>query len=199
MGSQQERPNKFRWTKFFWEDWVNDPALKLCEPAAQAFANAIHPEDRERVLQAYAAASFAESGGELAVEFRTAGADTHKERWVSVRARMLFDEAGLATRLIGTTRDVTRRKNLEEQLRRRVEELQKIMDVVPVALFTAKDPECRVITGNPAASVPAGFTPEGLPVGIQIVGRNKGDFSVLQMAHAFEQATGFGKKRPGIV
>ena len=53
-------------------------------------------------------------------------------------------------------------------------------------------------TGNPAASVPAGFTPEGLPVGVQIVGRNKEDFSVLQMAHAFELATGFGKKRPGI-
>ena len=54
-------------------------------------------------------------------------------------------------------------------------------------------------TGNPAASVPGGFTPEGLPVGVQIVGRNKEDFSVLQMAHAFEQATGFGKKRPSIL
>jgi amidase len=53
-------------------------------------------------------------------------------------------------------------------------------------------------TGNPAASVPGGFTPEGLPVGVQIVGRNKEDFSVLQLAHAFEQATGFGKKRPSI-
>jgi amidase len=51
-------------------------------------------------------------------------------------------------------------------------------------------------TGNPAASLPGGFTPEGLPVGVQIVGRNKEDFSVLQMAHAFEQATGFGKKLP---
>jgi amidase len=53
-------------------------------------------------------------------------------------------------------------------------------------------------TGNPAASVPGGFTPEGLPVGVQIVGRNKQDFAVLQMAHAFEQATGFGKKHPAI-
>ncbi len=53
-------------------------------------------------------------------------------------------------------------------------------------------------TGNPAASVPGGFTPEGLPIGVQIVGRNKEDFSVLQMAHAFEQATGFGGKRPAI-
>ena len=53
-------------------------------------------------------------------------------------------------------------------------------------------------TGNPAASVPAGFTPEGLPVGLQIVGRDRADFSVLQVAHAFEQATGFGKQRPEI-
>src|SRR5438067_8455196 len=53
-------------------------------------------------------------------------------------------------------------------------------------------------TGNPAASVPGGFTPEGLPVGVQIVGRDKEDFGVLQLAHAFEQATGFGKKRPAI-
>jgi amidase len=53
-------------------------------------------------------------------------------------------------------------------------------------------------TGNPAASVPGGFTAEGLPVGVQIVGRYHADFSVLQMAHALEQATGFGKKRPAI-
>jgi len=53
-------------------------------------------------------------------------------------------------------------------------------------------------TGSPAASVPAGFTPEGLPVGIQIVGRDKEDFAVLQMAHAFEEATGFSRKHPSI-
>jgi amidase len=53
-------------------------------------------------------------------------------------------------------------------------------------------------TGNPAASVPGGFTPEGLPVGVQIVGRYQADFSVLQLAHAFEQATGIGKKHPAM-
>jgi amidase len=42
------------------------------------------------------------------------------------------------------------------------------------------------MTSLPAISVPAGFTPEGLPVGIQIVGRHQEDFSVLQMARAFE-------------
>jgi amidase len=44
-------------------------------------------------------------------------------------------------------------------------------------------------TFRPAASVPAGFTPDGLPVGIQIVGRQRDDVGVLQLAHAFEQAT----------
>jgi len=53
-------------------------------------------------------------------------------------------------------------------------------------------------TGNPAASVPGGFTPEGLPVGVQIVGRDKQDFGVLQLAYAFEQATGFGTRRPAV-
>lgn len=50
----------------------------------------------------------------------------------------------------------------------------------------------------PAISVPAGFTAAGLPVGIQIVGCYRDDLGVLQIAHAFEQATGFGRKRPEI-
>jgi amidase len=54
------------------------------------------------------------------------------------------------------------------------------------------------VTFRPALSVPAGFTPEGLPVGIQIVGRHRDDLGVLQMGHAFEQATGFGRKRPAV-
>jgi len=52
------------------------------------------------------------------------------------------------------------------------------------------------ITSHPAISVPAGFTPEGLPVGLQIVGRYRDDFGVLQFAHAFEWATEVWKRRP---
>jgi amidase len=50
----------------------------------------------------------------------------------------------------------------------------------------------------PAISVPAGFTNDGLPVGIQIVGRYRDDLGVLQFGHVFEEATGFGRKRPAI-
>ena len=57
---------------------------------------------------------------------------------------------------------------------------------------------CWYVTfmANPAISVPAGFSSGGLPVGMQIVGRHRGDLSVLQLAHAFEEATGHWKKRP---
>lgn len=51
-------------------------------------------------------------------------------------------------------------------------------------------------TFRPAISVPAGFTSTGLPVGIQIVGRHRADFALLQMAYAFEQQTRFGMKHP---
>jgi amidase len=54
------------------------------------------------------------------------------------------------------------------------------------------------VTGLPAISIPAGFTSDGLPVGIQVVGRHQDELGVLQLAHAFEQATGFGRRRPPI-
>jgi amidase len=54
------------------------------------------------------------------------------------------------------------------------------------------------VTGLPAISVPGGFTPDGLPVGLQLVGRPRDERGVLQLAYAFEQATGFGKRRPQI-
>ena len=59
---------------------------------------------------------------------------------------------------------------------------------------------CWYVTfmSNPAISVPAGFTAAGLPVGIQIVGRHRDEWSVLQIAHAFEQATRHGQRRPAL-
>ena len=51
-------------------------------------------------------------------------------------------------------------------------------------------------TGCPAISVPCGFTPSGLPVGVQIVGRHNDDWGVLQLAYAFQQATEYWKQSP---
>jgi amidase len=52
------------------------------------------------------------------------------------------------------------------------------------------------ITSHPAISVPAGFTTDGLPVGLQIVGRYRDDIGVLQLAHAFERETQVFATRP---
>lgn len=59
---------------------------------------------------------------------------------------------------------------------------------------------CMMISSleNPSISMPCGFTPEGLPVGLQIVGRHRDEWSVLQLAHAFEQATPSTRRRPAI-
>jgi aspartyl-tRNA(Asn)/glutamyl-tRNA(Gln) amidotransferase subunit A len=52
------------------------------------------------------------------------------------------------------------------------------------------------MTGNPAASVPAGFTRDGLPIGLQIVGRRFDDAGVLRAAAAFERARPWADRRP---
>ena len=53
-------------------------------------------------------------------------------------------------------------------------------------------------TGQPAATAPCGFTPNGLPVGLQIVGRRFADLTVLQASRAFEQIRPWADKRPDI-
>lgn len=54
------------------------------------------------------------------------------------------------------------------------------------------------LTGQPAATVPAGFTAEGLPVGLQIVGRRLEDALVLRAAAALETAAPWTVKRPAV-
>ncbi len=48
----------------------------------------------------------------------------------------------------------------------------------------------------PALAVPVGFNDRGLPMGMQIVGPNHGELACLQLAHAYDEATGWVAKRP---
>ena len=52
------------------------------------------------------------------------------------------------------------------------------------------------MTACPTISVPCGFTSEGLPVGIQIMGKPRGEAALLQVAKQFEQAIGISNKLP---
>jgi amidase len=68
----------------------------------------------------------------------------------------------------------------------------------PMATYIEWMRTCSRITviGHPAISVPAGFTAEGLPVGLQVVGHPRDDWGVLQLAHAFEGVTNHWRRRP---
>jgi aspartyl-tRNA(Asn)/glutamyl-tRNA(Gln) amidotransferase subunit A len=71
---------------------------------------------------------------------------------------------------------------------------QHVWDWIPWASFSYP----FNFTGQPACSVPAGFTASGLPVGLQIVGRRFADLTVLQAAAAFEEARPWAQKRPSL-
>ena len=72
------------------------------------------------------------------------------------------------------------------------------IDGVPMETYLDWMSSCAHISvlGLPAISVPCGFTDDGLPVGVQIVGRQHDDLGVLRLAHAFEKVNGAGRRRP---
>ncbi|MFC4497271.1 amidase [Streptomyces ovatisporus] len=51
------------------------------------------------------------------------------------------------------------------------------------------------LAGVPAVGMPAGFSDRGLPMGLQLVGRPRADFELLQLAYAYEQSTGWVERR----
>ena len=81
-------------------------------------------------------------------------------------------------------------------------EVEYPTDVEGVAMATYLDWMrscwCITVTGSPAISVPCGFTEQGLPIGLQIVGRRGDDLGVLRLAHAFEGASRVGERRPPV-
>ncbi|QHE50994.1 Asp-tRNA(Asn)/Glu-tRNA(Gln) amidotransferase subunit GatA [Pontibacillus sp. HMF3514] len=54
------------------------------------------------------------------------------------------------------------------------------------------------LAGVPGISVPCGFSSEGLPIGLQIIGKHFDESTVYRAAHAFEQATDYHKQKPSL-
>jgi amidase len=72
------------------------------------------------------------------------------------------------------------------------EEYVREINGVPMNTYIDWMKSCYFVSviGHPAISVPAGLTSEGLPVGLQIVGRDRADWDVLAIANAYEKARG---------
>jgi PAS domain S-box-containing protein len=132
--------------------------LGVADPAALRSAEDVRrhvlPEDWPIARAAFEAAR---REGTLRVEVRVRRADDAELRWLSVEG--VVHRAGLRDRMIGTARDVTAPRRDREELRtaaetarRRAEELEVLMDLVPAAIWVAHDPQCRVITGNRTAN-----------------------------------------------
>ena len=71
-------------------------------------------------------------------------------------------------------------------------------DTWPMSEETAQLTQLFNLTGQPAATVPCGWTADGLPLGLQIVGRRHEDALVLRAAAAFEALAPWGERRPAL-
>ena len=69
-------------------------------------------------------------------------------------------------------------------------------EALPAVPMLTKYTRVYNITGSPAVSVPCGFGPDGLPVGLHLAGRNFDELSVLRAAYAYQQATDWHTRRP---
>ena len=94
------------------------------KPVSMAdFSAGLHPDDRERVTAAFAAATDPEQRALYDVEYRTVGKEDGVLRWVAAKGRGIFDDAGRCVRVIGTALDISVRKRAEEHMRLMVNEL----------------------------------------------------------------------------
>jgi signal transduction histidine kinase/PAS domain-containing protein len=100
---------------------------------ARLLIAALHPGDRDRVLDETRAALASPRQEHYRCEYRTAGPAGGQLRWIVTRGRMIRDAAGRPLRLIGTTLDVTERRQVEARLR--------LLDTIGEATRVATEPE----------------------------------------------------------
>jgi len=68
----------------------------------------------------------------------------------------------------------------------------------PQNAIGANNNEVFDVFGLPSISLPCGFTSSGLPIGLQITGGHFAESNVLALAHAYEQATEWHKRKPSL-
>jgi aspartyl-tRNA(Asn)/glutamyl-tRNA(Gln) amidotransferase subunit A len=102
-------------------------------------------------------------------------------------------------------RELTRAVNLQLK---KYDALVTASALCPAPAFSDIDPSCAPnwpiqtmplnVTGNPAMSIPTGFSTSGLPLSMQIVGRAFDETTVLRIGAAFESASGLNARRPAL-
>ncbi|MBB3224901.1 hybrid sensor histidine kinase/response regulator [Pseudoduganella umbonata] len=106
----------------------------------------VHPADGERVRAAWAGA--VERDAAFAIEARVLGADA-RTRWLALSGKAVGDGTGTRRIVVGTARDVTPEVEAKEAQRAQQEELQAVLDVLPVGVAISHDPQISEITVSP--------------------------------------------------
>ena len=79
------------------------------------FYEGLHPDDKETIIAAFAAACDPQKRALYDVEYRTVGKEDGVIRWVAAKGRAVFDADGKCVRVIGTALDISKRKEAEER------------------------------------------------------------------------------------
>jgi PAS domain S-box-containing protein len=120
----------------------------------EAFLESVHPEDRDKVLQAILSAL--EAVKDYEIEYRSVGADG-RLRWMGGRGRRLHDAAGRPLRMHGICSDITPRKQAEASLRQSYDLLHAVIEGTTDAVFV-KDRQGRYLMINTAGACFLGRT-----------------------------------------
>ena len=139
------------------------------------FYNGLHPEDRGKTSEAYAAAADPARRAIYDVEYRTIGREDGLLRWVAAKGRGVFDAAGHCIRFIGTAIDITKRMAIEAALVESEERLRFGMDAARTVAY-----EWNISTGVSHLSANAG----------KILGLASGHFDELfSLLHPEDRST----------
>ena len=121
----------------------------LPEWTYEMFLDHVLPGDREMVDAKFRKATTALSDWSFECRIRRVDGEV---RWIWAAGRHSIDATGNMRRMAGIVQDINERKRLEEQTRRRAEEMSKVMEVAPVAIFIGHDPQSHNITSNRMAN-----------------------------------------------
>ncbi len=165
--------NPLRWSDQVFRMFGYEPGQ--IEASNENFFRAVHPDDRERMLEAVNQAVQHSQG--FTLEHRIVLPDG-EQRVVRERSAIVFDESGQALRMLGTVQDITEQKRGEDLLRQSNELLRTVTEGAPDAIF-AKDTEGRYLMMNTAGADLLGFSAE------EVVGRTDAELLPPEVAHIF--------------
>jgi PAS domain S-box-containing protein len=124
----------------------------------EAFLDAVHPEDRAAVDEAYSG-SLRDANDHYEIEHRVVRKSTGEVRWVHEKCEHVRDAAGKIVRSVGMVLDVTERKNAEVEILRAKEQWERTFNTVP-DLIALLDERHRIVRVNKAMAERLGTTPD---------------------------------------